>query len=328
MILKVLTDKIKNAIIVYKEKILDIKEISIIYKKYLNSQKTFDEICKESNVVRHYGGYDTLRLPEIDMEGRNPGNILLYMLKNVKRILIDSSDELERIFKYPLSFLIPENNTEEIEINFKSIHQEEFRKYVLKDPFINLLIEHIKSKIVDSNNKHLRETIDFIESFNVTIEKDKKFSGVLLDKINYAQIQKEIETLTETKYKQIEKDAKNRTLTKIVTKKNKEKQEMKDLDIDQLVNYISRKDNNEILKSRCRFVLEIAKENNIQTLILGAFGCGVFGQDPSAVATYFSELLTGDFKDCFHEVVFAIPITANPENYNAFDAVFQQYGLI
>ena len=239
MILKVLTDKIKNAIIVYKEKILDIKEISIIYKKYLNSQKTFDEICKESNVVRHYGGYDTLRLPEIDMEGRNPGNILLYMLKNVKRILIDSSDELERIFKYPLSFLIPENNTEEIEINFKSIHQEEFRKYVLKDPFINLLIEHIKSKIVDSNNKHLRETIDFIESFNVTIEKDKKFSGVLLDKINYAQIQKEIETLTETKYKQIEKDAKNRTLTKIVTKKNKEKQEMKDLDIDQLVNYIS-----------------------------------------------------------------------------------------
>ena len=239
MILKVLTDKIKNAIIDYKEKILDIKEISIIYKKYLNSQKTFDEICKESNVVRHYGGYDTLRLPEIDMEGRNPGNILLYMLKNVKRILIDSSDELERIFKYPLSFLIPENNTEEIEINFKSIHQEEFRKYVLKDPFINLLIEHIKSKIVDSNNKHLRETIDFIESFNVTIEKDKKFSGVLLDKINYAQIQKEIETLTETKYKQIEKDAKNRTLTKIVTKKNKEKQEMKDLDIDQLVNYIS-----------------------------------------------------------------------------------------
>ena len=239
MILKVLTDKIKNAIIVYKEKILDIKENSIIYKKYLNSQKTFDEICKESNVVRHYGGYDTLRLPEIDMEGRNPGNILLYMLKNVKRILIDSSDELERIFKYPLSFLIPENNTEEIEINFKSIHQEEFRKYVLKDPFINLLIEHIKSKIVDSNNKHLRETIDFIESFNVTIEKDKKFSGVLLDKINYAQIQKEIETLTETKYKQIEKDAKNRTLTKIVTKKNKEKQEMKDLDIDQLVNYIS-----------------------------------------------------------------------------------------
>ena len=239
MILKVLTDKIKNAIIVYKEKILDIKEISIIYKKYLNSQKTFDEICKESNVVRHYGGYDTLRLPEIDMEGRNPGNILLYMLKNVKRILIDSSDELERIFKYPLSFLIPENNTEEIEIKFKSIHQEEFRKYVLKDPFINLLIEHIKSKIVDSNNKHLRETIDFIESFNVTIEKDKKFSGVLLDKINYAQIQKEIETLTETKYKQIEKDAKNRTLTKIVTKKNKEKQEMKDLDIDQLVNYIS-----------------------------------------------------------------------------------------
>ena len=91
---------------------------------------------------------------------------------------------------------------------------------------------------------------------------------------------------------------------------------------------ISRRDNNETLKSRCRFVLEIAKENNVQTLILGAFGCGVFGQDPSTVATYFSELLTGDFKGCFREVVFAIPIAANPENYNAFGGVLQQYGLI
>lgn len=212
--------------------------------------------------MRHYGGYDTLKLPEINSstgEGRNPGNILLFMLKNVKRILIDSSDELERIFKYPLSFLIPENNSnEEIEINFKSIHQEEFKKYILKDPFINLLIEHIKTKLVDSNNKNLRETIDFIESFNMTISEDKNFSGFLLDKISFAQIQKEFDEFTERKFRQIEKKVKIQTL-----KKNKEKQEMKDLDIDQLVNYIS--ENGNTKKSKKKKSKNKNKKNNNTT---------------------------------------------------------------
>lgn len=91
---------------------------------------------------------------------------------------------------------------------------------------------------------------------------------------------------------------------------------------------VSNSENQAVLRDRCEFILAIAKDQGIKTLILGAFGCGVFGQDPERVATYFCELLSGEYQDCFEYVVFAIPIMANPENYNAFEKVLKQYALI
>lgn len=60
------------------------------------------------------------------------------------------------------------------------------------------------------------------------------------------------------------------------------------------------------LKDRIYFVLDIAKKHNIETLILGAFGCGVFGNDPLTVANIFKEALESGWYH-FKEVVFAIP---------------------
>ena len=91
---------------------------------------------------------------------------------------------------------------------------------------------------------------------------------------------------------------------------------------------VSLEENDRILRERCRFVLEMAKENHVEMLILGAFGCGVFGQDPERVATHFCDLLTYDFANCFKHVEFAIPVRANPENYEAFKKVLTRYGLI
>ena len=91
---------------------------------------------------------------------------------------------------------------------------------------------------------------------------------------------------------------------------------------------VSNSENEIVLRDRCEFILSIAKDQNVKTLILGAFGCGVFGQNPETVATYFCELLTGEYQNCFDYVVFAIPIMANPENYNAFEKVLKQYALI
>ena len=91
---------------------------------------------------------------------------------------------------------------------------------------------------------------------------------------------------------------------------------------------VSNSENQATLRERCEFILAIAREQGVKTLILGAFGCGVFGQDPERVATYFCELLSGEYQDCFEHVVFAIPIMANPENYNAFEKVLRQYALI
>ena len=46
-------------------------------------------------------------------------------------------------------------------------------------------------------------------------------------------------------------------------------------------------ENSKALAERIKFVVDIASENNVKTLILGAFGCGVFKQDPIEVATLF-----------------------------------------
>lgn len=81
---------------------------------------------------------------------------------------------------------------------------------------------------------------------------------------------------------------------------------------------LSRK-NSEALESRIKFILSIAEANKVDTLVLGAYGCGVFRQDPIQVAVIFKERLK-EFD--FRQVVFAIP-NGNNGNLRAFrDVLF------
>ena len=84
-----------------------------------------------------------------------------------------------------------------------------------------------------------------------------------------------------------------------------------------------KKENSEALKSRIEFVLNIAKENEVENLILGAFGCGVFGQDAAEVAQVFKDNLENKFKNVFHKVIFAIP-QGKDGNYEKFKEVWRQ----
>lgn len=79
-------------------------------------------------------------------------------------------------------------------------------------------------------------------------------------------------------------------------------------------------ENTKVLNERIRFVLDIAKENNVELLILGAYGCGVFGQNPKEVAEIFKEYLETTHK-CFKKVVFAIP-KGRDKNFDAFEKIF------
>lgn len=79
--------------------------------------------------------------------------------------------------------------------------------------------------------------------------------------------------------------------------------------------------NRKVLESRIKFVLDIAKDNGVNTLILGAYGCGVFGQDPIEVASIFKNLLQTTHK-CFETVVFAIP-AGRDGNLEQFRKVFK-----
>jgi uncharacterized protein (TIGR02452 family) len=62
------------------------------------------------------------------------------------------------------------------------------------------------------------------------------------------------------------------------------------------------------LRRRGEFVLSIAAAYQVRRLVLGAWGCGVFRNDPKMVARVFGELLLspGGFAGVFDEVTFAI----------------------
>jgi len=62
-----------------------------------------------------------------------------------------------------------------------------------------------------------------------------------------------------------------------------------------------------VLQRRCRRILSIAKDNAHRSILLGAWGCGVFGNNPSTVARAFHDALKSPaFSSAFDRVVFAI----------------------
>ena len=76
-------------------------------------------------------------------------------------------------------------------------------------------------------------------------------------------------------------------------------------------------------RERARKFLWIANQENHKTLILGAWGCGVFQNDPPMIARIFDELLKGEFADCFERVIMAIyDKTPTRRVYQAFVEVF------
>jgi uncharacterized protein (TIGR02452 family) len=84
---------------------------------------------------------------------------------------------------------------------------------------------------------------------------------------------------------------------------------------------VSDSTNSDVLVSRCDYVLDILAEQGADVIILGAFGCGVFGQDPFEVATIFKDLLNTKYEGVFSKVVFAIPQGKNG-NLDEFRKVF------
>lgn len=73
------------------------------------------------------------------------------------------------------------------------------------------------------------------------------------------------------------------------------------------------------MRSRINAVLNVAYKMNVETLILGAFGCGVFRNEPLIVASIFREYLTTLYKGAFNNVIFAVP---DEPTYTVFSSTF------
>lgn len=61
-----------------------------------------------------------------------------------------------------------------------------------------------------------------------------------------------------------------------------------------------------------------------KTLVLGAYGCGAFGNDVEFVAKTFRDYLRGEFAMMFKKVVFVVPKDSRNKNLEVFKTVFAE----
>ena len=76
------------------------------------------------------------------------------------------------------------------------------------------------------------------------------------------------------------------------------------------------------LRRRAELVLAVAAHHGVERLVLGAWGAGVFRNDPALVADAFAVPLAGAYRGAFAEVVFAIHGGPGGANHDAFAARF------
>lgn len=80
----------------------------------------------------------------------------------------------------------------------------------------------------------------------------------------------------------------------------------------------------EVMRQRIERVLGIARARQYECLVLGAFGCGVFQNDPLEVATLFRDALSGSFRGAFRQVTFAVLDKPEGPRITAFQQVFAE----
>ena len=83
----------------------------------------------------------------------------------------------------------------------------------------------------------------------------------------------------------------------------------------------SEEDIKQLMAMRIKKLLALSLDKQHETLILGAWGCGVFQNDPKVIAELFYSELNGDFKNCFKHIVFAI-YSRNEKFINEFKTKF------
>ena len=79
----------------------------------------------------------------------------------------------------------------------------------------------------------------------------------------------------------------------------------------------------ETMCRRIRILLRIAVKNGYKNLVLGAWGCGAFGNNPKSVSRYFKEIIIDEgYGLCFDEICFAVYGKADSKNILEFKRTF------
>lgn len=86
-----------------------------------------------------------------------------------------------------------------------------------------------------------------------------------------------------------------------------------------------------ITKDKIRLMFYLAKKNKCENIILGAWGCGVFKNNPLDIAKLFQEvmyerksLIDNDYSSSFKNIIFAVINDHNSVSDN-FDVFFKYF---
>jgi uncharacterized protein (TIGR02452 family) len=79
----------------------------------------------------------------------------------------------------------------------------------------------------------------------------------------------------------------------------------------------------QVMKNRMQLALSIFAHEKNETIILGAYGCGVFRNNPNDIAGWWHKLLNDEgWGKFFKRVIFAVFDKPDGENIKAFQRVF------
>ena len=194
LVLKCLSNKIKELVGKYREKLLEIDEIKNLYninkqrENLLRSNQIFySNNSVGSNVATNSNSsYDSNMNDEEIMIKNNiiniqdqitKNDILLRELINIKKTLKMSSKEIKRIFRYPLHLLKNENG-KKMKFSVELMQTEEFCKTLLNDEFISFLVNKMKD---NSSQFSIPDITPLIEE----LEKDCDHKNEMTRFVNY-----------------------------------------------------------------------------------------------------------------------------------------------
>ena len=171
LVLKSLSNKIKELVGKYKEKVFEIKEIKYLYNimQKINNQQIHFNNSVESNVATNSNS-NSLNDSNNDEENlfnlqdeivSKAPSILLRELIHIKKTLKLSSKEIETIFKYPFSLL--NEKGKKIKFSVELMQNEEFYKTLLNDEILSSLLRQIKGIFNQSNEIKIAKIIEELE---------------------------------------------------------------------------------------------------------------------------------------------------------------------
>ena len=186
-VLKVLSEKIPEIIFEYKKTILNNKYVlNLSVTNELNKLKKLKE--KEENSEKKNNENFNLILPHLlnEIKENNEEEEIIIIRKIledlilIKENLIESTNDLNKIFNYSFQFLKDEKGNK-IKINLELIQIEQFRQ-ILSDNFFSVLFILISKKKITELKKLIREIQD--NPLNCSKEETMKFIYLIENNIN------------------------------------------------------------------------------------------------------------------------------------------------